>query len=343
MLGIDAIPCQTQDHQRQAAAQGAAARLMPPSSASSASRSSVREVRARDRRAPRTRPLDRHLDLHHDPPRPRRHDRHAVSEVERLLHVVRDQHDRARLLAQRLREPLLERAARDLVERRERLVEQQQRPPGQERARQRHALSHPAGQLVRPRPFEAAEAEALEQRPRLRHAPALRAPAHSSASAAFAQRSFRHGSSRSRCGMSARGLGGHGPVVGLLQPRQQDSSKVDLPQPEGPTRATTSPLSTVSDRSSRALIQLGANCHSAPLRGHYPTGSKGLISARSRAPPDSRDLTGCLCASSPEGRSPAKKNALQGGEVTQQTPGTNRTRPCTRRTRRCLRPHRRPP
>src|SRR4051812_107383 len=77
---------------------------------------------------------------------------------------MRDEHDRAWLLAQRLSQPLLQRAARDLVERRERLVQQDEWTARQERPRQRHALAHPARQLVRPRALEPGKAEALEER-----------------------------------------------------------------------------------------------------------------------------------------------------------------------------------
>ena len=49
------------------------------------------------------------------------------------------------------RRPLLQLGARDRVERRERLVEQEHRPLRQERAGKRDPLAHPAGQLIGPR------------------------------------------------------------------------------------------------------------------------------------------------------------------------------------------------
>ena len=61
------------------------------------------------------------------------------------------------------REPLLQLGARDRVERGERLVEQQHRLAGEQRAGERDPLAHAAGQLVGPRGGELAEPEALEQ------------------------------------------------------------------------------------------------------------------------------------------------------------------------------------
>ena len=52
---------------------------------------------------------------------------------------------------------------RDRVQRRKRLVQQQDGTRGEQRARERHALAHTAGQLVGARGGELAEPEALEQ------------------------------------------------------------------------------------------------------------------------------------------------------------------------------------
>ena len=90
-----------------------------------------------------------------------------------------DQQDRARLSGERIGKPLLKVGARDRVERAEGLVEQQHGAAGQQRAQERHALAHAAGQLGWADALELREAEALEQRGgaaarlRARHALAL--------------------------------------------------------------------------------------------------------------------------------------------------------------------------
>ena len=89
------------------------------------------------------------------------------------------------------------------VDRRERLVEQQHRRIDRERARQRHALAHAAGQLMRIVAGEFGELEVFQQR--------LRAPlaARPAARPGFRRRTsrsrstVRHGSSRSFCSMKA--------------------------------------------------------------------------------------------------------------------------------------------
>ena len=95
---------------------------------------------------------------------PLRQDDDAVGEHDRLLDVVRHEHDRARIGVQRRGEPVLHLQARQRVERGERLVEAEHRPAGEQRARERDALAHPARQLVRPGVLEALEAEVLQQR-----------------------------------------------------------------------------------------------------------------------------------------------------------------------------------
>ena len=54
--------------------------------------------------------------------------------------------------------------ARDLVERAERLVHQQDRRSGHERARDRDTLLHSAGELTRKRVLESLQADELQQR-----------------------------------------------------------------------------------------------------------------------------------------------------------------------------------
>ena len=110
------------------------------------------------------------LRARHDRPyasRARRQHRDAVAEVERLLDVVGDEHDGARLLDQTVGQPLLHLGARDRVERSERLVEQQHRLAGQQRSRKGDALAHAAGELTWTGRGELAETELLEHRQRL--------------------------------------------------------------------------------------------------------------------------------------------------------------------------------
>ena len=131
-------------------------------------------------------------------------------------------------------------------------------------------------------------------------------PATRSASAALST-ALRHGSSRSRWAMSAAGAASTVPVSGAGSP-QTSSSSVVLPQPLGPTTATISPgravrlrprtavtggaprrgaanvLATSCSTTDPSPVPLSAGASSgarvrvsmAPLRGNYPTGSKGL-------------------------------------------------------------------
>ena len=94
---------------------------------------------------------------------PRRHHRDAVGEIDRLLHVVGDEdHGLGRALpdAQQLG---LHQAARLRVERAERLVHQQDVRIEGERARDRGALLHAAGELRGIAVLEAGEADQLDE------------------------------------------------------------------------------------------------------------------------------------------------------------------------------------
>ena len=200
--------------------------------------------------------------------RPRPEHDHPVGEVERLLDVVGDQDHGPRLGRQRLGQPLLHLGAGDRVERGERLVQQQHGLAGEQRAEERDPLAHAAGQLRRPRALEAGEPEALEQgvglapRDAARGAPvpqrergvvdrrepgqeqvALR---HVGAAAQASRRRAPRRRPRSR------------PRVGSRRPLTS-SSRVDLPQPDGPTMPSTSPGLTrrSSRRSPRARRRSG--------------------------------------------------------------------------------------
>ena len=105
-----------------------------------------------------------------DPPGPRRHHDHALGQEHRLGDRVRDEHDRRARLRADPDQLGLHALARHLVQRAERLVHQQQRRPARERAGDRHALLHAAGELARVVPGEVGEADELEQLERLRAA-----------------------------------------------------------------------------------------------------------------------------------------------------------------------------
>ena len=122
------------------------------SSARSRSSTTAKSVRARGLGMGDVERLD-------DPSGARREQHDPVGQQDRLLDIVRDQQHGARLLQQRIGEPALHLPARERVERAERLVQAQHRPPGQQRAQERDALAHAAAQLARPRLLEALQPE----------------------------------------------------------------------------------------------------------------------------------------------------------------------------------------
>ena len=87
--------------------------------------------------------------------------------IERLLDVVGDEDDGARVGAKRPRQPPLHLGPGDRVERGERLVEEQHRLTGDQGAKEGDPLAHPARELSGTARLEALEAEALEQPARL--------------------------------------------------------------------------------------------------------------------------------------------------------------------------------
>ena len=106
--------------------------------------------------------VNRELGEH--PAGPRRHHHDPLREVDRLEHRMGDEHHG---LAQRLpqrQEVVVEAKARDLVERGERLVHQQQRGLGDQRARDRGAHLHPTRKLARIALREAGKPDARERR-----------------------------------------------------------------------------------------------------------------------------------------------------------------------------------
>ena len=209
-----------------------------------------------------------------------------------------DEHRREAVLPPQRQQVVVEPVARDLVERRERLVHQQDLRLRHQRARDRDAHLHAAGELARIGLLEALEADQRQhlggarlrlaladarERQRQHHVASARSPTASgsgpgtrSRDRAAARRSPHAARSASRsCRRSAR------PRPAMMR------SSVDLPQPEGPSRLTNSPsreieidaadgeravrelLGDVADRNERAA------CRCAPRRrrghAHAPT------------------------------------------------------------------------
>ena len=84
-----------------------------------------------------------------------------------ILEVVRDEHGRQAELLEQLTEIRAHAGARVSVERRERLVEQEQGGVARKGARERDALTFASGELRDAGARELGDAEALEQRPDL--------------------------------------------------------------------------------------------------------------------------------------------------------------------------------
>ena len=92
------------------------------------------------------------------------HDRDPVRELEQQREVVRDEEDREAEVALEILDLLEDLALHDHVERGRRLVHDHQLGVERERHRDDHALTHPAGELVRKRAHAAAvDPDDLEQ------------------------------------------------------------------------------------------------------------------------------------------------------------------------------------
>ena len=166
---------------------------------------------------------------------------HAVGELRRLLDVVGHEHHGARPLAQEPRQLAAHAQPRQVVERRERLVHQQQvglagRAPAP--ARRAAACRPTAGAGSGPRrPVRpTSPSEVLGPA-----APARPLRPRAAAPAACSRPTVSQGK-RPSCWNTMRDRAGalDAPRVGVSQPEQRFSSVV-LPQPEGPTSATNSP------------------------------------------------------------------------------------------------------
>ena len=191
-------------------------------------------------------PLDVDRVLLDDPTRPARQQHHPVAEAHRLAHVVGHEEHREAGLAPEPLELVVQHVAGHGVERAERLVHEQDVGLLRERARERDALAHAAGELVRALVAEGAEVHEVEELvglgPALAPSATLRELQRELDVAARGEpREQRRlpGTSawcarrrRRRC----RALGRSSPAMRL--------SSVLLPQPDAPSRQTNSPVAT---------------------------------------------------------------------------------------------------
>ena len=176
----------------------------------------------------------------------------AVGEIDRLVDVVRHEENRHVELLTDLQHQVLEVAAGLGVHRRERLVHQQDRGLVRERARDRDALLHPAGELPGVVVEEARQADRLERPPRRAALRSGRVSFLCRSGSRTLLRTDVHGMSERLYSWKTSAISSGGAVT--RRPRSSTSprwaasgptthlSSVVLPQPEGPTTQTNSPL-----------------------------------------------------------------------------------------------------
>ena len=185
-------------------------------------------------------------------PGPRRHHDHAVRQEHRLVDRVRDEDHRQLLLAPQVQQVGVELVARDLVERAEGLVHQQQvglRRPGRARSTRASACRPTARAAAPARTWPGRPAPARRRRAR-RPRRAARRPGRAAGarwSARWPRASASATGTRRPClrplsSSCATGLrhSSRRPSVGSSRPATIFSS-VLLPQPEGPSSVTNSP------------------------------------------------------------------------------------------------------
>ena len=187
-----------------------------------------------------------------DASRPRRHQHDAPGEECRLVDRVRHEHHRAAEFLPQRQQVLLQLVAGELVECRERFVHQQQAWACHQRAGDRNAHAHSAGELPRTRRLEAVEADAMQRLVHLRHR-LSRAACRRGATAGTRCRRHLPRAAAWRPGTRSRSRPAVGwwpasqvrrPASGWSRPAINRSS-VDLPQPDGPSSATKSPAAIV--------------------------------------------------------------------------------------------------
>ena len=187
-----------------------------------------------------------------DPRRALREHDDAIGEPDGLVDVVRHEQRGARALLERRLEPGLRIEPRLRVERRERLVEREHRTLGEQRAHERDALAHAAGERVRVVLGERLRARGARAARGRQHARRTRAAGELGREQDVAEHAapleqevaLQHQGDRARAagGIAARPRATR-PAVGASTPAAMASS-VDLPQPDGPTSATVSPAAS---------------------------------------------------------------------------------------------------
>ena len=201
------------------------------------------------------------------------------------------------------RSSVCRRSARDRVERAERLVHQEHRRVGRERAREADALALPARELRRvARRVAGSRPDELEQ---LRAARRVSAACPSRAAAAPCRRCRRRScagrgrsaGSRSRCRAAARRAAGRGSLRPSIRISPESNgisrliifSAVVLPPPDGPTSTQNVPAGISSDRSSSAgCSRARRSASSRGRRRSRPQSSRSsgfLIPPRPMTPP----------------------------------------------------------
>ncbi len=207
--------------------------------------------------------------LAHDGARPRRQQHHPLGEPDRLPHVVGDEQDRGAGGLPHPQQLALQHVAGDRVERRERLVHQQHAGTvlglaaggrGRERAGQRDALAHAAGELVRALVALARRAGPATSSSSARCRRSRRPRPASCSGSSTLRRAVSHGSSAASWNMNdGRAVPSDtSPAVGSSSPATRLSS-VDLPQPDAPSRQTNSPGSTCRSMP-RSAVTASAPC-----------------------------------------------------------------------------------
>ena len=243
--------------------------------------------------------LDHHAEVHHGD---------HVGDVPHDREVVRDEQQAQREPAREIDEQVRELRLRGRVERRERLVEDEHRRVGGERACDRDPLPLAAAELMReaarPRPREGRRARAARRRARAVRVAArgrarrARRRAASRPSGAGSATSTDSGTpsagARARAaaravssGVTARPSKTTLPAAGRTSPTAA-RARLDLPQPDSPTRPTIWPRSTVRLAPATARTLLAAaplvrrpRRHAARARG---SSSEGVDVAGEPAP-----------------------------------------------------------
>jgi hypothetical protein len=197
-----------------------------------------------------------------DPARPRAHDDDAVGEHHRFRNRMRDEQDGLRIRTPELEQLLSHVFPGKRVERGERFVHQQHRRIADQAAADGDALLHAARQFVRHSLLEAGETGEIEELPGPLDALRAQFLEHPQRKQNVVEdigprqqgRALKHQADvgcRRGNELLAEQIR---PLVGRMSPAISRSS-VDLPQPDGPTTATSSASPIVSETSASALTR----------------------------------------------------------------------------------------